>query len=106
PLRLFQRIRTKNTSATSLGEHANGSITFSLLMTARLITPHNAREKPARKSSFTIKTAVRAKHSRQDWSIGSVRRIRREADKIDKSPGLSFSFLTVNIFQKRSIGFY
>ena len=67
----------------------------------------NARAKPALKSLFTIKIAVKAKRSKQGWHTGSPWRVRlsmRRTDWIDKSPGSACSILMVNIFQKRSIG--
>ena len=87
PRRLFRRIRTKNTSATSRVEPASGWITFSLLMTAQPIRRNNARAKPAPKLLFTLKTKAKAKQLRPDSRTGLGLQIRRAADKIDKSRG-------------------
>ena len=87
PRRLFRRIRTKNTSATSRVEPASDWITFSLLMTAQPIRRNNARAKPAPKLLFTLKTKAKAKQLKPDSRTGLALRIRRAADKIDKSRG-------------------
>ena len=58
---------------TSRAEPASGWITFSLLMTVQLIRRQHARAKPALKSLFTLKTAVKAKRSKPAWRTGSPR---------------------------------
>ena len=105
PRRLFRRIRTKNTSATSRVGPASGWITFSLLTTAQPIRRNNARAKLAPKLLYTLKTKAKAKQLKPDSRIGLAPRMRRAADKIGKSRGWSFWILMVNIFPKRSIDF-